>query len=368
MYRRTEIMNFRSLESFVVEDLGRLNLFVGPNNVGKTSLLEALWLLRAPGNPALTLNLALSRGFNIMSASPAALWHPLFYDMDISRRIEIGATTIEQEEERFTISLSQEWVGDLPTSTDNTGGRELPVAVAAATTTIPPETLAYEFVTNGDPPLTASFSLGFGRVNVIADPEFAVRFGATDRPSTFLPARQKMSPEELADRFTRVQDVAGVEPLLQSLKVLQPGLTALFVGFSQSSRQPSVRAHVRGLGVPVPLQLLGEGSTRLMEILLAISSVRDGLLLVDEIENGLYYRNLELAWQSIDTASREAKVQIFATTHSYECVEAAVRALSGRSAEALRLHRIERKDSELEVVTYDHATAEATLAVSLEFR
>ena len=99
-----------------------------------------------------------------------------------------------------------------------------------------------------------------------------------------------------------------------------------------------------------------------------MTTVQDGLVLVDEIENGLYYRNLESAWRAIDAASQEANAQLFATTHSAECVQAALRAVSAGNADAFRLYRMERQDGRLRVVEFDHETAEAAFDLQLEFR
>jgi AAA15 family ATPase/GTPase len=150
--------------------------------------------------------------------------------------------------------------------------------------------------------------------------------------------------------------------------LLQPGLTGLSIGFTLVSGQPTLRAQIAGLDNPVPLSLLGEGSARLTEILLAPPTVRAGLLLVDEVENGLYYRNMETAWRAIDAASSAVGTQVFATTHNAECVQAAVRALNGASAKDFRLYRLERADDSIRVVTYDHETAEAAFDFELEFR
>lgn len=371
MYESIRVANFRSLRQMKVQDLGRLNLFVGPNNVGKTSLLEAVWLLQSPANIALTFGLALARGLTPLqlqqNPDSESVWHPLFYGMQTGNPIDLAATRVDGTEEALDISLSGEWVGDIETN-GNGAVSSLATSVIAGNATAPPQTLVYRFTGGGINAATSTFSFGFGRANARTDPVFTSHPDLATRLPLFLFARQRTSPEELAARFTKAQDTVGTESLVRSLRVLEPDLRDMSIGYYMGDRQPSLRAHLNGLDRPMPLQLLGDGVGRLADILLAVPTVRNGVLLVDEIENGLYYRNLIPSWRAINITSREANVQLFATTHSLECVRAVVEALSEGDGDDFRLHRLERDGGDVRVVTYGLATARETLALNLEFR
>jgi hypothetical protein len=56
-----EIRQFRAFRKLEIERLGRVNLIVGKNNVGKTSVLEALRLYANPGSPQVLLDLISTR-------------------------------------------------------------------------------------------------------------------------------------------------------------------------------------------------------------------------------------------------------------------------------------------------------------------
>ena len=56
-----EIKGYRCFEHLTIEKLGRVNLIVGKNNVGKTALLEALWIYTRRGKIDSLLNLLYSR-------------------------------------------------------------------------------------------------------------------------------------------------------------------------------------------------------------------------------------------------------------------------------------------------------------------
>jgi AAA15 family ATPase/GTPase len=70
------------------------------------------------------------------------------------------------------------------------------------------------------------------------------------------------------------------------------------------------------------LSSLGEGINRYIAILCAIWANKDGVLLIDEIENGIHYTNYKKLWAIILQASVDANCQIFITTHSKECIAA----------------------------------------------
>jgi AAA15 family ATPase/GTPase len=78
MYKSIRIQTFRGLRDLRIDDLGRVNLIVGANNVGKTSLIEALWLFQDAGNPSLTIDLARTRWHDPTPRTPELIWHGLF--------------------------------------------------------------------------------------------------------------------------------------------------------------------------------------------------------------------------------------------------------------------------------------------------
>jgi hypothetical protein len=188
------------------------------------------------------------------------------------------------------------------------------------------------------------------------------------RPAVFLSGRGGSTPDELAGRFTESLDANEIQSVVEALAILQPGLETLSLGLHLPDRKLLIRAHIDGLPRPMPIALLGEGVGRLLEILLAVRGVLGGAVLIDEIGQGLYYKNLEASWLAVDKASSDSKTQVFATTHSLECVQSAVAAFKGREDDVFRMHRIERHDGEIKVVTYDQETAEAALSLGLEFR
>ncbi len=109
----------------------------------------------------------------------------------------------------------------------------------------------------------------------------------------------------------------------------------------------------------IPLSFMGEGLTSLAAIILKISGTADGVLLIDEIENGFHHSTLVNVWKAIGQAARQFNTQIFATTHSWECITAAHHAFSESENYDFRLHRLDRDEDEISVKTYDQESLDA---------
>ena len=82
-------------------------------------------------------------------------------------------------------------------------------------------------------------------------------------------------------------------------------------------------AHVKDLPEKIPLSLASGGMNKLAAILLAMPSHPRGVIMVDEVENGVYYKRLPLIWESLLDLARAHECQVFVSTHSGECIEAA---------------------------------------------
>src|SRR5947207_13061494 len=82
MYSRVSIKNFRGIESLEADGLRRINLIMGRNNSGKTTFLEALFLLGGAPNPQLPTMLGQMRGQRLGDTPPDPVWRPLFHNLD----------------------------------------------------------------------------------------------------------------------------------------------------------------------------------------------------------------------------------------------------------------------------------------------
>jgi len=89
--------------------------------------------------------------------------------------------------------------------------------------------------------------------------------------------------------------------------------------------------------------------------------------LIDEIDAGLHFSVLPEVWRIIVAASVEYSVQIFATTHSYECIDAAVKGSAGND-DKLALFRLTRRDGDIRATRVEHEGIRSAVDFALELR
>ena len=123
-----------------------------------------------------------------------------------------------------------------------------------------------------------------------------------------------------------------------------------------------------GLNELIPIPIMGEGMVRLLSILLAIYDSPNGIILIDEIENGLHHTIMSKIWEAIAIAARQTNTQIFASTHSWECAVAAHQALSASNIYDFFYHRFSMSNGENKIVTYDQGKLETAIKAGLEIR
>jgi hypothetical protein len=123
-----------------------------------------------------------------------------------------------------------------------------------------------------------------------------------------------------------------------------------------------------GWGPMLPFPVMGEGIVRLAALIIRVASARDGVVLLDEFENGLHYAALPLVWRAVRDVARRFNVQVLTTTHSRECIVAAHQAFSETFPYDFRLYRLDRVDDAISAVMYDQETLAAAIETGLEVR
>ena len=340
MFQNLEIRNFRLFEYLKMEKLGRINLLAGRNNSGKTSLLEALFLLCGMGNPEIVLMIKAFRGFGELVTPMAVreiLLKPLFYHFNPNQSIEMISQNNSDSSIKLTIKVESKNTVKLPlqgqrldtASSDRKDIIMIPPSMSSAgEDNVWSDSLHLLCKSDSGIIINEGYihmgSHGM-QVDVINRPVF---------PAIFLSTRGH-NPREDATRLGDLRRRKQGALLVETLKIMEPRLQALEE--NSVAGYPMIWGDI-GLAELVPLSMMGEGMTRIARIILAISSAADGVVMVDEVENGIHYSVLEKAWGAIAAAAERAQVQVFATTHSFECMEAAHGALGDK----LMVHRIEQ--------------------------
>ncbi len=356
MFRSLSIRHFRGFQDLRVVGLDRFNLFMGRNNVGKTALLEAVFLLAGPTNPELPLRLNWFRGVDQARVDPEELWGWLFYDKDFKKAITIELQDVSGKKRRLIVRLEER-----KEIRFKEGRRPSPKGArssATAATKSPPTTLrldyrdeaGHDFHTRA---YVSESELKLERAAALAVPN-----------SIYVSARSGYSSEN-PERFSKLQ-AEGKEPrLLGPLRILEPRLKSLHVLVTGAG--PMIHGDV-GMGRMVPVPMMGEGVGRLLTFLLGITASPRAFVMIDEIDSGLHHSVMKDVWSAIAETARQDDVQVFATTHSWECLRAAHESFAQGEQYDLRVHRLDREQGRVISTTYDPEMIETALFSGLELR
>ena len=344
------IRRYRVFEDIEIAGLSRINLVTGRNGSGKTSLLEAMFLLSCAGNPEALFRPIITRATESTTqvrALSETFWKPLFLSLDTKRAIEIEAR--HSVHGPLSLNLFLEKPDAVEVSLNKS--EQIPVQGAIGDSDV-----VFQYKVDSGEPVV-------GRIHAVEEkfqntkPNIPVPFPAISFST------QLTSMEEIAHLLGRLRKRKQGHLLLDALRIVEPRLQG--IEDNSSSGAPMIWGDI-GLPELVPLSMMGESMVRIARLVLGISSVPGGVLLADEIETGLHHSVLPNVWRVVDAAARQFDAQVIATTHSIECMRAAGAALIGNGG--LSLHRLEASESGNRCVTYDEDDIGAAIDYNFEVR
>ena len=350
-----EIKGYRCFEHLTIEKLGRVNLIVGKNNVGKTALLEALWIYATRGKIATLINLLFSRDelsifYDNFSSSQAGNIRfqkedlmletgNLFYDrpkLDANSKefIYVGAN-----DSYVTVNTTRMIDEDGKPTTD--------LSIFEQIWRVRPTGLIIvsELKEIGEDKRAEFYSFeNLQSLMVEPPPE--------NLPSNFIKSRI-LENDSLVKIWDEALRGGFEEKAIHFLKVIEPKIEYInFVGRSENSAMRYPIASNGNSSKRVTLKSYGEGMTRLLGLSLAMVQCQNGIFLIDEIESGLHYSVLPDVWKLIFKTAKDLNVQVFATTHSKDCIEAFAQAAYDSPEDGM-LIRLERQGEKIVAKTIE---------------
>jgi hypothetical protein len=167
-------------------------------------------------------------------------------------------------------------------------------------------------------------------------------------PSLFITA-ESLTVDELLGLWDRVTLTPHEDRVILALRFLESGIERIAPQASRreyygGNQRGGFLVKLKGVERPVPIGSMGDGMWRIMAMAIAIAQCKDGVLLIDEIDTGLHYSVMTNMWRLIFGAAKELNVQIFGTTHSYDCVKSLAELCLSEpgAASDVTLQRIER--------------------------
>jgi AAA15 family ATPase/GTPase len=361
-----EIKGYRCFEHLTIEKLGRVNLIVGKNNVGKTALLEALWIWAKCDrwekvSSAIQNILHKRKEMEIQKKSTAnnfLEYRHLFYGRptyfngkDFNSVLLIGENKIVSEAYKFDIDHEYKSGAFLE---EDSFAHNLKYKVP----------LAKKF------PFGIHYfsSFGYTKIELPAHMSGGNLNFHNEIQATIIPALG-LTDSFLIEMWDEIVSRNKEFEIINALKLLSEKVINLnFTVYPKDSKQRIPVVHLEGVNEKVPLGSIGEGMNRILGLILAITQSQNGILLVDEIENGFHYSVLPDVWKLIFKTAKDLNVQVFATTHSKDCVEAFTQAAIDDEESEGMLIRLERQGEKIIAKTVIEERLELAIEHGVELR
>ncbi len=354
MLTRINIKNYKLFQDFTLENIPQFLLIGGKNNCGKTSLLEAIFLLLDNSDPTMFLKSALWRGMDQFSTQPSSLFEFAYHNFDLNQPIKMEYTINSLKRKReykfvpektvpFIIDKETKSI-DMSKKLGSLGGMEI----------------SYWLNEEQTKPYKDLLKCRRDGMDLVRQNN-TLEMSAIFLPSTFFGT----SKGEDARRYGELDRVNKTKGIVTALQILEPRLRDLSI--IPLGNQPTIYGDI-GIGRKIPLQLMGQGIARLTSILLAISRVKNGVVLVDEFENGFHHSIMPKIWKVVATHAKANNTQIMATTHSRELIQSALQGIPKDLKDKFQYVRIERNNNIFKTKQYDKEILSIALDSNLAIR
>lgn len=342
-------VHYRGIDELSFPHLANANLVTGVNGIGKTAVIEAMWLFVGRHNASSLWNVNVQRSNRPILDPIAKLTNGVLElegvendSLDSLRATfkkiddvpNVGTTPIENLEKNRLAEPSA--VGQIHTELDR-------IPIWQGTTRMFPTPWGvvafYTYKPHSKRPN-----------NIILNTKS--QYGA---PQEYLQIYSDMVRKNHKDDFRNA--INFIFP-----KVVDVGILTDEMG------EPYLSA-ITDDGVQLPLHDLGGGIVRLYQLFLGFFTSRNGVLFSDEVENGLHHSVLKDVWTHGRAWMRQWNAQLVATTHSAECIDAALAAFED-APDDLAIHRLSRNEytGRVEATTFTGETLAGVRDLDLETR
>ncbi|MFI3296900.1 MAG: AAA family ATPase [bacterium] len=357
MIDKLEINNFRGIRSASIEKLARVNIFFGKNNCGKTSLLESLFLLSGMSNPTLSLNINHNREYLRLNISDLDI---NFYNLDASNPIVIRGYKNDAlaRELEITKFISQ--------------NQRLDVSKLASQISSNSANLFYgyklKFIEGSNPDEIMSSDVVISPDLEDAD-KYKSQISVDKRYKEKIVAKMIVSTLPFSQRVFYLNEILKnkqEEVLIRALSKFDNRIKNIsLVG-------DDIMVDI-GLETLLPVNVMGDGVRKLLSLVVSIYECKNGILLIDEIDNGLHFSVMRDVFKILLEVAQENNVQLFFTTHNIDLIQSISSLLLEddyvKYQTEVLAHKLIHDDSGvLHVLTYDYEKLNYSLDQELEVR
>jgi hypothetical protein len=362
------IKRFRTFPDLRIDNLGKVNLITGKNNSGKSSLLEAIRILATGGSLRTLYNILDYREELRESKSGVLGDTEKNYEPNVVApfcNLFYGVPDVTSCREGFSIFAE----GAIPAALSN-----ISVSIGwfsrkmdQEQSKVSYEPVAADLFDDVDviPMLEMNLS---GRKRIMSlDRDRVFRRTLMDAdvvvtPCVYLDPFSSHSTSQLGALWDAIALTEMEQEIVEALRVISSDILAIsMIGSNTTTRSRIAIVKSSRFPQPVSLRTFGDGLNRLFGIVLSLCNARNGVLLVDEIENGLHYSVQVAIWRIIFSLAKKLNVQVFATSHSWDCVRAFQEAASESPEKGVLIRLSKRDESVIPTLFSEHELAIAAL-------
>jgi AAA15 family ATPase/GTPase len=345
MLKSLKIKNFRCFEEFDLPQLGRVNLLVGKNNSGKTSVLEAVHILTSPNNIESFCDVMEHRG-ECSTNKEKTLTQFKFNDLFSCHKMEYGSrfeiSGIDNLEIKNTVSFFCTDDSFQKIFTDVADGRDDKEEIQITN---------LDFIeSQGN-----KYVLTWYQNNRLKSLLYFPGRTLSDNFPQVLKNSQviylnSLSVDTIIEQFNKIVLTPQEDIVYESLRTIEPGIERIAPVSTQGYGEYGNGGFVVSINKQrVPIGVMGYGIWRMLEITLSMVNIPSGgTLLIDEIDTGLHFSVMVDLWKLICKTAEKLDIQVFATTHNSDCWKSLAEVANSDEIDSddITIHRIERGKKE----------------------
>lgn len=308
--RTVDVKTFRGINELLINDLGSINLIVGDNNCGKTSVLEAIELLRSSGNLANIYKIARQResmsvfGTNSIYDNFICMFPHDGSDLCIEVKARCGeddiSCSILGEQERVLLDAKELDKAILSRNLELSGELETDVFKGEIVTIYGKEQKSESIEINRYSRISGTPSSAKDKFNIIYVAPFEHLRG------------------NVLTQIVRNAEYKNI--CMKALQLFDPDIEDMMILRSDIGNRPVEYLKHKKLN-NMPIATYGDGIKKVLVLSNAIAQAAGGILLIDEIETAIHKKYYDDIFRFVIKACKAFDVQVFITTHSLEAID-----------------------------------------------
>ncbi len=360
-FKSIEIENFKGIKKLKIDGFNRINFLLGDNQAGKTSVLESLFILCTPSDPERLINIINLRNILIDSIND---FNYLFFDRNFEHKI-----TLKSDRTNFTDNL-------LISKKNVTN--PIPLAINNSTLYINTESIIeyhYKYHNHGNLPSDPK-NIQLIIQNNVNENSNIKQFIPTMNTTNFLyngdrninrRACELRRIENLVDLIL-YNKIVQIQQNIEDLNLLIEYLNK--IGFEikdiRLGDKNLIFINFKNLPSLIPLNNAGDGLVKIISLVASMFVYKNGVFLIDEIENGLHFSKIKETLNIIIKAAIDFNIQLFITSHNIEILENLI--LEQQYKEFITAFRMSKNQEHNFAFKMDFDEIETSISSKIEIR